>query len=361
MKVLLCGPSPSTKGGIGIWMGMVVNYFKEHSVLDVELVLEQVERSADLTLFLPKYKKLYFAAKDYIKMMFKLRKTIINERPDVLHIISSARIGLIRDWLFVNLAKRYKINAIVHYHCGYIPFILSCNNWQSKLLRKVVKKSKAIIVLDEGSYQALHKEGANNIVKIGNCYNPVIDELYSNEERPKKKLLFVGHIVPDKGIAELLKATYDMPNICLHCYGPYKDGYMNELKEFVKSHPFQGELVFHGLQTPDTIFKEMSSSTLFVLPTWWEGFPFVIVEAMACGCPIISTPIGAIEEMLTYKGGIQGYLVEPQNPKMLKEQIEYCLNHIEEANNKAILARQKAKEEYSLEAMMDKLIHCWTN
>jgi len=92
-----------------------------------------------------------------------------------------------------------------------------------------------------------------------------------------------------------------------------------------------------------------------------EGFPFVIVEAMASGCPVISTPIGAIEEMLTYNNELQGYLVPIKDPEQLRKQIVYCLEHLDEIWGKAEKAREKAQMEYSVDAMMNKLIDCWIN
>lgn len=342
-------------------MGMVMNYISEKGNKDLEVILEPVTRSAELTLFLPQYKKIYLAVKDYLRLLSSLKKTLRREQPDVVHIVSSARIGLIRDWLFVRVVRRYKMQAIVHYHCGYIPYILQCNGWQARLLRKVAKKSKKIVVLDQASLDALTGEGFTNVIKIGNCYNPQIDEHAEEKERKSNELLFVGHIVPDKGMMELLIATHDIPNIKLHCYGPQREGYMGELNAYIAEHPFKGEIIFHGQQKPEVIFDAMRKSTLFVLPTWWEGFPFVIVEAMASGCPVISTPIGAIEEMLTYNNELQGYLVPIKDPEQLRKQIVYCLEHLDEIWGKAEKAREKAQMEYSVDAMMNKLIDCWIN
>ena len=103
----------------------------------------------------------------------------------------------------------------------------------------------------------------------------------------------------------------------------------------------------------------MREATLFVLPTYTEGFPYVIVEAMANGCPIITTPVGAIEEMLTFDNELTGYLVKPKEMAELRKQIEYCLENNDEANVRAEKGKQKAYKEYSTKAIMNKFIKIW--
>ena len=99
----------------------------------------------------------------------------------------------------------------------------------------------------------------------------------------------------------------------------------------------------------------MCSADLFVLPTYTEGFPYVIMEAMACGCPIISTPVGAIEEMLTSDEGILGYLVPVKDSHSLKERILYCLANRNETLLLGEKARKKALNCFSSDVMMKKL------
>ena len=95
------------------------------------------------------------------------------------------------------------------------------------------------------------------------------------------------------------------------------------------------------------------------MPSYTEGFPYVIVEAMASGCPIITTPVGAIEEMLTHDNELTGYLVKPKEVAGLRNQIEYCLENSNKAIARAEKAKEKAYAEYSTSAIMNKFINLW--
>lgn len=359
-KVLLLGPPPSTKGGVTIWMKIVLDYLQSHPQDDVEVVHLPIKRSVSLTHLLPTHKRLYYSIKDYIKGLRGLIEHLREEKFDKVHMLSSLGSGIVRDWLYVKVARFYRVKPIVHYHCGTLPSHLTSDGWMKKLLMSTLKKSYKSIVLDERSYKTLIDAGFNNVLKIGNSFNREIEELETKGiERKENELLFVGHNVREKGIFELLESLAPIKGITLNVYGPQNETVQREIDEWLSSNSFEGTINFIGLKPSLEIYEAMRKSALFILPTYTEGFPYVIVEAMASGCPIITTPVGAIEEMLSYDKDIQGYLVEPENVDALREQIIYCLNHREEICNKAEKAMEKAYSEYSTDAVMGKFINLW--
>ena len=360
MKVLICGPEPSLKGGVTIWMKLVLDYFDTNANQQLQVEHLQIKRSATLTHMLPIYKKLYYAIKDYSRGYWALRNELKRAKYDVVHIVSSAGLGILRDWLFVRLAKRYHSATVVHYHCGTIPQHLQSGGVLRYMLRKVIQISDKVAVLDEASLKSINNEGCYNAVKIGNPYNPVIDEIVKHKhKRDSSTLLFVGHVVPAKGIRELLQAICDIPNVILKCIGPENYQFKEELMAYVIGNNLSDRVMFFGLRPSIEIYTEMSRATMFVLPTYTEGFPFVIVEAMACGCPIISTPVGAIKEMLSIDGRTQGNLVLPRDVRGLRDAILHNMTYPEESLEAARHAQHKAKMEYSLESVMSQLVAIW--
>lgn len=357
-RILLLGPTPSGKGGVRVWVGMVLRYIKEHPGL-VEVDLLDTSRSVSLSHLLPTYKRVFFAVSDYLGVLLRFGKCLKGMKYDIVHISSSGGEGILRDWLFVAIARLFKVRCIVHYHCGTIPMTLKRNGILSRLLKNIARNSD-IIVLDQASYEALRQITSGKVYKIGNAYNAIIDSLYDNYfKRDPNYILFVGHLVYQKGVRELISALHDIPNIHLACYGVENESVKDELLRYISQNGFKGRVDFMGLRSPETIYSEMCKAGMFVLPTYTEGFPFVIVEAMAAGCPIISTPVGAIEEMLSYNGELQGYLVQPGNADELKSVIEKCLESYKDMIVKAESAREKAKNIYSTDAIMEQLLTLW--
>lgn len=359
-SVLLVGPPPSGKGGVAIWIKIVLDYLKSNNIKAVNVAHLPIERSVSLTHLLPSYKRLYYSIKDYTKGLRELFIALKKGKYDKVHIVSSLGAGVLRDWLYVTTINCFKAKSIVHYHCGTLPKTLAGKGFKMVLLASTLKKSYKSIVLDEDSYQAIKNYGLGNVVKIGNSFNQAIEEIAKADiERKERKILFVGHNVREKGIFELVEACSSIENITLDIYGPQDNIIHNALHQWIKDNGFKGEINFKGLQPQVEIYKAMREATLFVLPTYTEGFPYVIVEAMANGCPIITTPVGAIEEMLTLDKELAGYLVKPKEVAGLRKQIEYCLENIEEAGKRAEKAKQKAYAEYSTSAIMSKFINLW--
>ena len=109
----------------------------------------------------------------------------------------------------------------------------------------------------------------------------------------------------------------------------------------------------------DTI-KEILSCELFVLPSYTEGFPNVILESMACGCSIIATKVGAIPEMLDIDGKKPcGLCIEPKNVFQLRSSILKLLDDEILAFELGKRAKRRVNEEYSMPVVWSKMVDIW--
>ena len=98
-----------------------------------------------------------------------------------------------------------------------------------------------------------------------------------------------------------------------------------------------------------------------ILPTYTEGFPNVILESMACGCPIVTTAVGAIPEMLDIKNGFNhGICVEPRSVSQLKRAIEKMLNEHEYARQCGLNAQTRVNAMYTMPYVWEQLEKVWT-
>ena len=101
---------------------------------------------------------------------------------------------------------------------------------------------------------------------------------------------------------------------------------------------------------------------IFVLPTYTEGFPNVILESMACACPIVTTNVGAIPEMLDVKhGDYCGKCISPQEVKPLQEAINYMLNNRIYAETCGTNAQKRVNDCYSMATIWKQMENIWMN
>jgi glycosyltransferase involved in cell wall biosynthesis len=112
-------------------------------------------------------------------------------------------------------------------------------------------------------------------------------------------IVYVGRLVPEKGLRELLDAmdvlaaTHPRATLALVGEGP-----MRATLEAAASGALRGRVRLAGVQPPDVVASWMAASDLVTLPSYSEGHPNVLVEALACGRPVVATPVGGIPEVV---------------------------------------------------------------
>ena len=135
--------------------------------------------------------------------------------------------------------------------------------------------------------------------------------------RKKNQILFAGRLSPEKGIDILLNAVQSIKDINVLIAGSG-----SELKNYAGM-PQTGAIRFLGDLDNREIQKLMWQSTLFVLPSRYEGMPMALLEAMACSCPVVATAVGGIPEVIEdHKSGL---LVRPEDSEELARAIEKML------------------------------------
>ncbi len=112
-------------------------------------------------------------------------------------------------------------------------------------------------------------------------------------EKSRKRILFLARIHPKKGLKLLLEVWPEFASKHkdweIIVAGPDEGGHRGELELLTKSLNIEDSVSFVGTVTGDTKLAWLKSSDLFILPSYSEGFSVAILEAMACGLPVLGT------------------------------------------------------------------------
>lgn len=155
------------------------------------------------------------------------------------------------------------------------------------------------------------------------------------------RVLFVGRLVPQKGVTFLLKALASLRDkgTTIPCDivgdGPLKTQLEQESVELGLV-----QVSFLGWLSKDQLKARYQAATVFVLPSYEEGMPNVVLEAMACGLPVISTRVAGTEELVEY--GKSGFLIESPGDPTLFEYIQKLVTDESLCTYMRQGARQKA-------------------
>lgn len=361
MKILLASPYGQIPGGIARWTGHILDFYENKGKNDCEMDLLSMGRSTFVNTHSSLFFRIKSALKDYSAILREYKYRLTAEKYDLVHVASSASISLLKDWYMADVAKKMGVKFVIHFRFGRIPELKKLNNWEWKLLCRVVKKADKVVVIDSMSYNALVDSGFDNIEFLPNPVSPqVVDIVIENKDikREARTILFVGHVVKTKGVVELVEACKEIENIKVRVVGTITDEMRNELTTQTDNAKWL-ELV--GEEPYEEVIKEMLRCDLFVLPTYTEGFPNVILESMACGCAIVTTPVGAIPEMLEEENGQRyGLLVEPQKIEPLREAIVEMLDNEELKKECRENVQKRVVERYNMDAVWNMLIKIWS-
>ncbi|MCB1578682.1 MAG: glycosyltransferase, partial [Xanthomonadales bacterium] len=125
-------------------------------------------------------------------------------------------------------------------------------------------------------------------------------------------MVYVGRLVESKGMRELIEAHARLagrdPRVRLALVG---DGVMREqLAAIIREQGLQDSVSMPGGCAPEGVAEWIAAADVLTLPSWSEGYPNVVVEAVACGRPVVATDVGGTREILDASNGI---LVPPRN------------------------------------------------
>jgi glycosyltransferase involved in cell wall biosynthesis len=170
--------------------------------------------------------------------------------------------------------------------------------------------------------------------------------------KKKKYLLSIGRLVPWKGFDALIETVKDLPEeieLLIIGDGPKK----NRLEKKVKKAGLENRVRLIGRVKHSEIGKYFKQAQVFILNTAYEGLSHVILEAMACGAPVITTNIGGNPELI--ENGCNGILLEYDNKEQIKEAILQLWGN-EDLRKKFIDNSYEKFKNFSLERMINNTI-----
>lgn len=367
MKVLFCTPYLTCEGivlsGIGVWANNILDYYKTIDN-DVEVVPLSFDRRYNVSGKSTTLARLFYGVRDYWCPIKSAMEYIKKENVDVLHLCSSAQLSLYKDLYVLKTAKKKGVKTAIHFHFGRIPELMKVNNREAKMIKRVCKAADTVIVMDQRSHDALQAEGFTN---VHNLPNPLamsiiedVKKLEGTIARIENRVLYVGHIIPSKGITELVTACTQIEDIELNLIGTITDEYLKELQGIAKVKDDGAWLKYRGRIPHNEVVKEMLSAGVFCLPSYTEGFPNVILESMACGCSIMATPVGAIPEMLQFGNSeLGGLCIAVKDVESIVHQLRVFFSDIELREMCRKNAVNRVYEQYAVPAVWNQLQSIW--
>ncbi len=340
----MIGPDRSVHGGIS---GLVNGYY--HVGLDEKVNLKYIGTMKEGT----KLKKLLVACFAYARFFLCVG------RYDVVHVNVASDNSFWRKALFIKCAKRRGKKIVIHQHGGNIEeYYKKLDEKGKESVKSIFGMADVLLVLTDklnDFFGTIVDKAKIRILPNGVSTQDVDVDV---TEKDYTKILFLGRICRNKGMSELFAAMDEIhekrPEITLYLGGIYEDDeYRSEVEKRSSYVKTLGWVM-------GTLKDEwLDKCGIMVLPSYFEGFPISVIEGMLHGCAVISTDVGGIPEAI--EDGVSGILIKPKDVKGLKDAIESVAGDKEFAERLSRGGIKTAKEKFSLEKNLQKLVEIYRN
>lgn len=338
-------------GGVYSHMSSLVKGFRNYPTLDVHVITLSTRLSREKTTtdgnvtvhYLPSRLPRLMASVGLDQM--RIIRKVYELNPDLIHAHMTAPVyGLPSALLAGSRKVMLTVHGLVSEESKTWPGLLG--RLKAFIYRPMedyaLGRIRHIIVVSEYVRDRIRNRTKSEIrvVSAG-----ISDEFFSVSGGGKEgRLLFVGGIEPRKGLLCLLEAVkivLPKSGVRLRIVGGVRDpSYQRQLEEYIEKNGIAHAVTFTGPEDQDALVEEYRECSIFILPSREESEGLVMLEAMACGKPVIASNIGGIPHFV--EDGITGILIPYGKPAELAEKMLMLVNDKAMRERMGAAGREKA-------------------
>ncbi len=357
LKVCLVAPLPPPYGGIAHWTTLVRGSAESQSEIALRIVdvAPRWREVTDLTI----WKRVVIGGWQMIWRQLRavLWNLVCGCR--VIHIATAGQLSLHRDLAIIRLGRLLGVPTVYHIHFGRVPELALSRTREWDLICRAMRKAHTVVPIDAETERTIREQLPEvNVARIPNGIDlgnlPMAVPARPAGASPT--VIYLGWVIPTKGIDELLQAWTELgaTGWRLGIVGPVDQSYRDQLS---RKHCVE-DVEFHGERPHSEAMEILAGADIFVLPSHTEGFPNVVLEAMALGRPIIATAVGAIPEMLQ---GDCGIVVPTKDVASLRQALLIVMSDERSRVDMGRRAQLRVRNEYGMPAVFERLARTWRN
>ena len=293
-----------------------------------------------------------------INIYFEFIKKVLTHKPQLIIVpISQTTMGFIKDAPFILLGSVMRKKVLIQLRgSNFKNWLKGANKLTHNFVSYCLKKCVGVIVLGNNL-----KHLFENYFKIDQIHVVPNGANYSLQHRKENELtvLYLANFLPSKSFDDILKAVSILKekginNFKLKAAGAWDNKVFKKKCHSIISDNNLNNVEIIPPQSGEDKMQCFADSDIFVFcPKMPEGHPWVIVEAMANGLPIIATDQGAIIESVENEKN--GFIVPPESPEMIAQQLEELINNKELREKMSVYSKDKYLSNFTEEKMVSNL------
>ena len=276
----------------------------------------------------------------------------------LVHIHLSSRASFWRKAVVCALARLARRPYLLHAHGSeFADFYEECSPAAQRIVRTVLANATLVLALSEAwrtTLQRISPRARIEVLMNAVPLPPRAEQRRLTGGRPN--LLFFGEIARHKGVLELTRAFGEvapaLPDLQLVFAGTGRA--VAETRALSTRLGLEGRIEFTGWLESERKRAVLADATIFVLPSYVEGVPMALLEAMSLGLPVIATPVGGVPEIVTHE--VDGLLVPPGDVTALAAAITRLMNDPQLRERLGRAARATIAARFSLDTAVEQLL-----
>lgn len=346
-KICMIVQDRHVKGGIA---AVISGYYGSKLERDFDILYVESYRDGG------RVRKLFKAVASY----FLFAKILVWDHPDLIHIHSSFGPSFYRKIPFICMAVLAGKPVINHIHgADYTTFYERAGFWKKWLVRRVYNKCDALIALSQEwktrLAQIVPREKVFVVENYSTLHEDALRERCARDCR--NTVLFLGELGIRKGCYDIpevaKKVSEKLPNVKFILAGAGEPKEEAQIRRRIYEFGLSGNVAFTGWVRGEEKDHLLRQADVFFLPSYHEGMPMSILDAMGYGLPVVSTCVGGIAKCV--RDGKNGFLREPGDKQGFADAIVAILANSRRRIQMSEASFNIAAESYSLESHIAKI------
>jgi len=359
-KILVSGHLPPPTGGVAAYYQALLR-----SSLPQKVDLSFVQTSTNKRLLAQSGKFTFSNLTSAIADCWRFTRAVMRHRPQLSHIATAFGLSFVKHSLCVVVARLFGSKVLLHPHCGFSALYSNQPRWWQWYFRQVIRLTNGVITLS-GEWNQLNQAVPGcpiyflpNAIDLKTYKGIFQDQEAIRRNSSPLKVLYLGYLGKNKGTFDLIdaakKAISEKIPIVFNLFGDDMEiGDTSLIKKNIDQAGLDHVVTVHPFADGEKKLDAFRNADVFAYPSYSEGMPMAVIEAMACGLPIIATKVGGLPDLV--KDGSNGILVEVQNPDQLANAFRLLSSNSDLRTTMRRNSFQSAFENYDMEMLVLKLV-----
>lgn len=326
-RVVVVGPGPAQAGGVATFVDILLSspYMQERYEL-IHLDTTRGARGAGVASQLALINIAYF-----LRQAIEFVRIVVRYRPHLMHVPMTSYWAYWKDAAFTLMARALGMKVVAHLHGGMFDrYYRQSSPLVQRLIGWTMYRADVVIALSSWWRRFLLEEIRPDIDvqvvpnTVDSMFAEGIDKPSESAGRDANLVLFVGGLGHRKGVFDILKAVplvlERRPDVRFIFAGTEeRQGEQTQIDRACAEANLDGVVQFLGQITGRAKLDLFLKASVFILPSYGENLPYALLEAMSVGLPVVTTPVGAIPELV--EDGHNGFLIRPGDYQALADRI----------------------------------------